>query len=163
MKKTVKIITAVLMVAMLTVSLCSCLKIKNTVAGWLGSAEKAAKKIDTDDATGQNILAVDDGSTNRESRISGAKAKAANTQMEYNKNRTLDGGLDVQPEGTKYVVEANGYYVEFTVEGGNLVDTNPEELPSKDPYKNNKSYKKATKYIDNIRKDCTIYLPKGEN
>ena len=162
MKKAIKVIITAILAVTLIVSLCSCLKIKKTVVGWFNTAKDAAEDADVD-KTGQELFAGDDGAKNRESRIEGAIAKARNSQMEYNESRMLDGGLDVQPDGTVYVVEANGYYIAFIVKGGELVDVNPEVLPTEDPYKNNKDYKKATKYADKIRKDCTIYLPKGEN
>ena len=161
MKKIFRILAAIFVVVMLLMTMCSCQKVKDTVKGWLGKAKEIDKN--GDGASGQQVLGEQDGATNRQSRIDGALAKARNSQMAYNSNRALDSGLEAQPDGTVYVVEANGFYVVFTVQGGELLDTNPEVLPTSDPYAKNKDYKKETKYVDNIRKDTTIYLPKGSN
>lgn len=156
MRKTVKMMLAVLLLAAMVIPMCSCQKV-----------EAFFKDLDVGGALQEGLdktgLENDNEGKNRESRISGALAKAKDSQKAYNINRSLN-GKEEQPEGTKYVVEANGYYVEFTIENGNLEDTNPEEIPTEDPYKDDDDYKRVKgSEVAEVRDDVRIYLPKGEN
>ena len=149
MKFVLKTIFFAVLIAALAIPLCSCEKIK----GFFDDKEIGNSLQDGLDDVG---MENNNNGKNRESRIEGALAKAKDTQKAYNMNRSLQ-GMEAQPDGTKYVVEANGYYIEFTVKNGNLEDTNQDEIPTKDPYSSKKKkYKKVTgELVEGIRKDVT--------
>ena len=153
MKITVKTVLAFVFIIVIMLSVCSCKTVREFILN-----------IDTENELQEGLENVGLDNENREARIEGAMSKAKDTLKAYSMNRSL-AAMDVQPDGTKYVVDANGCFVEFTIENGNLVDTNPDELPTEDPYKDNDDYKRETdeSLVKEIRKDVKIYLPAGKN
>lgn len=153
MKITVKTVLAFVFIIVIMLSVCSCKTVREFILN-----------IDTENELQEGLENVGLDNENREARIEGAMSKAKDTLKAYSMNRSL-AAMDVQPDGTKYVVDANGYFVEFTIENGNLVDTNPDELPTEDPYNDNDDYKRETdeSLVKEIRKDVKIYLPAGKN
>ena len=148
MTKGMTFILVAIMLAALAIPLCSC----------------KDGKIDLRDALESVGIDNNADGSNREQRIKSALAKARDAQKQYNMNRSL-AGLEPQPEGTVYVVEVNGYFIQFEYRDGDLRDDiNPEELPTENPLKGNDKYtrEKDKALIEKLTEqvEVRIYLPK---